>query len=220
MNGDGIAMPPSYMLEEQQILKEVKACFVPSRLVRFPPPDFLLRDIAHYIRMARAEPKDFMTGQDRTELAKAIRIILDGLPPLIERADAEAAKARAEARSTSLDVFARDARVLHSAALPFLKFTEPFNPRGGWHGWARILRVMVQHVLTRQQPRLGFLPDHPINKKRWQVSFGKATSPGIIILCKLLALAGFPDKDPEAVISALDDTPKTAKRAHPRRKGG
>jgi hypothetical protein len=182
----------------------IRACFALSRRVRSPPPDWLLSDTLYLVKLAQNQPRAFIYGPERAKLADAIRTIHSVLPGLIAEADAEAAKAKVEARATDMDQFALRGRDLLQAAEPFKGMANRrLNPRGNWHGWARMLAMNVRHILERQKPRLGFMPDHPMNHAPWRISFAKETSPGTQIVCKLLVLAGFNDVTPAAVVEVL-----------------
>ncbi len=190
-------------------VESVRACFALSKRVRSTPPEWLLADTVYLIGLAQSQPRAFIYGPERAKLADAIRTINSVLPGLIAEADAEATKAKAEARATDMDHFALRGCALLQAAEPFTEMANRrLNPRGDWHGWARMLAMNVRHILERQKPRLGFMPDHPMNHASWRISFAKETSPGTEIVCKLLVLAGFSDVTPAAVVEALRNREK------------
>jgi hypothetical protein len=194
---------------ETVTIESVRACFAFSKRVRNPPPDWLLADTVYLIRLAQNQPRAFIYGPKRAKFADAIRTINSVLPELIAEADAEATKAKAEARATDMDHFALRGRALLQAVEPFTAMAKRrLNPRGVWHGWAWMLKLNVHHILERQKPRLGFMPDHPMNHAPWQISFAKETSPGTQIVCKLLVLAGFNDVTPAAVVEVLRNRDK------------
>ncbi len=115
---------------------------------------------------------------------------------MIAEAETEAASAHAAGRATDMDHFAWRARLLLDAVQPFRGIIAPRNPRGHWHGWARMMRQTVDPIMRQ----CGVA----------QPGFGKATSPGILIIGDLLRLAGI-DVEGEAIVSALEDRTKGGK---------
>lgn len=198
-------------IESEMIpLDLVRNCFLVKRPPEWlwgPPPDWLLADTAYLIRLARTQPRSFIYGSDRAELAGAVRVIFKCLPGLIETAEIEAAEAKAVGRATDMDQFALRGKALLEAAEPFRPITKRINPRGDWHGWARMFALDVRYIAQRMQPRLGFIPDHPSNHKRVRISFAKPTSPGIQIVRNLLGVAGFKDLNEVAIVEVLRARP-------------
>jgi hypothetical protein len=115
---------------------------------------------------------------------------------MIREAEAKAAQAHAAGRATDLDHFAWRAQILREAVEPFAGITSPRNPRGWWHGWARMMRQAVDSIMRQCGVR--------------QPGFGKPTSPGILIIGALLELAGV-EVDGSAIVSALEDRTKGGK---------
>lgn len=196
-----IGTRPSYLSAEN--LAKIRSCFSIHKAVRSPIPDWLLADTAHCLFLMKNSPRDFLYSKERAELSDAVRKILKTAPMLIAEAQELALEASRAGRATNLDRFAEDTARLLRAAETLKPITRRLNPRGDWHGAARILVLHVQHILQRQRPTIGFDPAHPINRKRFVISFAKPTSPAVLVLARLLALAGFNNVTPAAIVEEL-----------------
>lgn len=139
--------------------------------------------------LLQSAPKGITHGPQHAALRDAVRSLLVVLPGMIAGAEAEAAAAAREGRTTEMEHFASRARALLDAAQPFAAVAaRRRDQRGWWHGWARLIAAQVQNVLRQHDRPAGI----------------KATSRTVEITCKILAKAGHA-ADPEAVVEALRD---------------
>jgi hypothetical protein len=160
------------------------------------PPARDIAELAYLVTLIRAAPRGFTHSDRHRQLAGHVRGLRKLLPTMIREAEAEAAQAHEEGRATDLDHFARRAQILLEAVEPFAGITSPRNPRGWWHGWARMMRQTVDSIMRQCGVR--------------QPGFGKSTSPGILIIGALLKLAGI-EVDGSGIISALGERTKGGK---------
>ena len=153
------------------------------------------RDVAtlpYLLSLIRAHPRDFLDSPDANDARKAMQLLNDLLPGLIEQAKAKAKKEAAAGRSTWLDRYAEEGRKVLDALAPFA--LDRRDVRSWWHRWAKILSVDVRLIFKRAGGKAGFSHE---------------TSPGVRVLIKILALAGV-SVSSEQVIEALK--PKRKKR--------
>lgn len=166
----------------------IGSCFMLPRGVPIVLDARALNDIGYLLRQIHASPRKVTHGPEHKALREHVRGLIEILPGLIAAADAEAAAAGRDGRTTDMGHFAWRAWALLDAAQPFAAVVaRGRDPRSWWHGGARLLAMEVQAILRQHQQPAGVQKD---------------TSPAIIVVVRLLALAGVTE-EPGAVIEAL-----------------
>ncbi|HQT67502.1 MAG: hypothetical protein B7Z78_10670 [Rhodospirillales bacterium 20-60-12] len=137
------------------------------------------------VDMIRSHPRDLMDSNSFIETVKAMRVLSENLPVLIENSDKIAENAAKSGISTWVGRYADKARALLDALEGF--DIERRDRRAWWHGWAKNAALDIRLIMS---------------KAGKGASFANETAPAVAIACDVFALAGHAIT-PAAMVNAL-----------------